>query len=286
MNIFKKNKTKFKAKRTFIKKGTCSRAFFYILNREFGHPREDEEEAMDQMAGGIIQQGYQCGLLWGIVAAVGAEAYRRSTNMGQTIASGIVATQNIMKSFEKRAGSIACSDFTKTNFNNKKHFAKYMLSGKFVSCFKLAGKWAPKAVQSAKEGLEMKSEYSQEPLSCASELIKQMNGTAEEMAMVSGFAGGMGLSGDACGVLAAVIWKRTLDRIRKDKDWTPAYPDPMANEILENFYTVTNYEMECHKICGRRFNSIDEHSEFIKGGGCQTLIETLAKSKNKTKILT
>ena len=77
MKTLKSERVKLKAKRTFIKKGTCSRTFFYILDREFGHPREDEEKAIDPLAGGILQQGYQCGMLWGASMAVGAEAYRR-----------------------------------------------------------------------------------------------------------------------------------------------------------------------------------------------------------------
>jgi len=77
MNTIKSEGLKLKAKRTFIKKGTCSRTFFYILDREFGHPRDEEEKAIDPMAGGILQQGYQCGMLWGAAMAVGAEALRR-----------------------------------------------------------------------------------------------------------------------------------------------------------------------------------------------------------------
>ncbi|HSA94524.1 MAG TPA: hypothetical protein VLJ16_00640, partial [Acidobacteriota bacterium] len=52
-------------KRQFLKKGTCSRALFFILDREFGHLQDDEERATELLAGGIVQQGYQCGLLWG-----------------------------------------------------------------------------------------------------------------------------------------------------------------------------------------------------------------------------
>jgi len=52
-------------KRLFLKKDTCSRTLFFILDREFGHPQDDEERAAELLAGGIAQQGYQCGLLWG-----------------------------------------------------------------------------------------------------------------------------------------------------------------------------------------------------------------------------
>ena len=82
MKTLKSETVKLKAKRTFIKKGTCSRTFFYILDREFGHPRDEEEKAIDPLAGGILQQGYQCGMLWGASMAVGAEAYRRNNDPG------------------------------------------------------------------------------------------------------------------------------------------------------------------------------------------------------------
>jgi hypothetical protein len=38
--------------------------------------------------------------------------------------------------------------------------------------------------------------------------------------------------------------------------------------------------MECHKITGKRFGNIDEHSEFIKNGGCKDLINILARSQS------
>jgi len=50
-------------KKLFLKKGTCSQTFFHILNREFGHIKETEERATDPLAGGIMQLGYQCGML-------------------------------------------------------------------------------------------------------------------------------------------------------------------------------------------------------------------------------
>ena len=155
MNIIKSKKIKLRTKRVFLTKGTCSHTFFYILNRQFGHPREHEERAIDPLAGGILQQGYQCGMLWGASMAVGAEAYRRFKDRGQAIVVAIRATKQLMESFKRRTNCIECEDFTKTDFKNKWSFAKYMLSGKFLSCFKLASKWAPEAIKAAYEGLEL-----------------------------------------------------------------------------------------------------------------------------------
>ena len=44
----------------------------------------------------------------------------------------------------------------------------------------------------------------QEPISCASEVAAKMGASDEEMVMVAGFAGGLGLSGNACGALAVI----------------------------------------------------------------------------------
>ncbi|KAF5416776.1 MAG: hypothetical protein C5S38_02510 [Candidatus Methanophagaceae archaeon] len=278
MNIIKSKKLKLRTKRVFLTKGTCSHTLFYILNRQFGNPREQEERAIDPLAGGILQQGYQCGMLWGASMAVGAEAYRKFKDSGQAIAVAVRATKQLMESFKKRTNCIDCEDFTKTDFKNKWSFAKYMLSGKFLSCFKLASKWAPEAIQAAKEGLSFEqTDLTQQSISCASEVVKKMGGSKEEMLMVAGFAGGLGLSGNGCGALSAAIWKTILELIKKD-NWKTTLSDPDSERILKKFYEVTDYEMECYKICGKRFKTIDDHTEFIKNGCCDKLINVLARS--------
>jgi len=278
MNIFKSKKTELNAKRIFLTKGSCSNTFFYILNREFGHPKKDEERAIDPLAGGIVQQGYQCGMLWGASMAVGAESFRRHKDMGKAIAVAIRATQHLMKSFENRTKCIECEDFTKTDFKNKWSFAKYMFTGKFLSCYKLAEKWAPEAIKAAHEGLSLEQTESDiQAISCASEVIKKMVGSDEEIVMVAGFAGGLGLSGSGCGALSATIWKTILELVKKES-WKSTLSDPDSEKIIKRFYDVTDYKMECHEICGKQFKTIDEHTEFIKNGGCEKLINVLAQS--------
>ncbi len=262
----------------FIKKGTCSRTLFYILNREFGHPLENEEQAADPLCGGIMQQGYQCGLLFGATLAVGAESSRRRDELGPATGLAIKATQHVMDSFKERAGSPDCLDITEADFSSKGGLAKFLVTGKFVTCFKLADKWAPEAISSAKDALSGKSlAFNQQPLSCASEVVKAMGATREEMVMVAGFAGGMGLSGGGCGALSAAIWMNSLKWCRENPGKS-AFPNPKATETLNAFFKATDYEFECPKICGQKFATIDDHSEFIKNGGCSELIEALAES--------
>ena len=264
-------------KKLFRKLGSCSRTFFYILNRDFGHLKENEEHAADPLAGGIYQQGYQCGMLWGSSLAAGAEAFRRFDDRDQAIGMTIKSTQHILQSFLTQAKSADCEDITECDWSSKLSMAKYFFSGKFLSCFNMAEKWAPDAIQAARAGLVPdNSDFPKIPMSCASEVVKKMGATDEEMVMVAGFAGGYGLSGNACGALAAAVWMKTLLRIRKQEEKI-TYKDPYADQNMEAFYAATNYEILCNNITGQCFKNIEEHTEFLKNGGCKNLIQILSQ---------
>jgi C_GCAxxG_C_C family probable redox protein len=263
-------------KRVFLKKGTCSRTLFYILDREFGHVKEQQERASDPLAGGVASQGYQCGMLWGSALALGAEAFRRDNDQGRAIARTITATRQVLESFIRRAKNANCSDITSCDFTKKSGLVKYLITGKPIACFDLAAKWVPEAIQSAHEGLsDDMTDMPQSAASCASEVVRKMGGCGEDVVMVAGFAGGLGLSGHGCGALSAAIWMNTLLRVREER-YKSSLSDPAAERIIEAFYKETDYTMECSAICGRRFATIGEHAEFINNGGCTKLIQVLA----------
>ena len=274
--LFRSRRIKRDTKRVFLKKGTCSRTFFYLLNREFGHPMNDEEQAADPLAGGIFQQGYQCGMLWGASLALGAESFRRTGKLNQSIHMAIQATRHVMTSFVERAKSPDCLEITDTDWGSKWSIVKYMARGKMFKCFGLADHWAPEAFEAAAEGLSLKPAGQPEnPISCASEVVRKMGGSEEEMAIVAGLAGGLGLSGYGCGAMGAAIWKNTLERVRRG-EYKYSLSDPLLEQILLTFYTETGYEMECRKICGKTFTTVEEHSKFLENGGCEKLIHVLA----------
>ncbi|MBT8384649.1 MAG: C-GCAxxG-C-C family protein, partial [Bacteroidia bacterium] len=112
-------------------------------------------------------------------------------------------------------------------------------------------------------------------ISCASEVVKKMGATDEEMVTVAGFAGGLGLSGNACGALSAAIWMQSL-AWSKENPGKSAYKNKNAKRTLKSFMGETDKEMNCYKICGERFNSLEEHTAFIKNSGCEKLIDALA----------
>jgi C_GCAxxG_C_C family probable redox protein len=275
-------------RRMFLKCGTCSRTFFFLLNREFGHNKEPEERSADPLAGGIMGKGHQCGMLWGSALAAGAESFRRYGNSDQAIKEAIISTQHIQDSFVKRTGTPNCHEITGCDLSNKSGMLKLglktILGGVIYSpCFNLANKWAPEAINAAKEGLSGETTgEKQNTMSCASEVATGLGASDEEIVSVAGFAGGLGLSGNGCGALSAAIWINTLKWFRNHPGEKLSYSkNPVALKILETFNSTTNSEILCSKICKRNFDSVDDHTDFIKNGGCARLIETL--SKNETK---
>jgi C_GCAxxG_C_C family probable redox protein len=279
------NKVTLNPRKVFWKCGACSHAMFHLLNHEFDNPKENEEKASDLLAGGIAQKGYQCGMLWGAALAVGAESFRRYSDKNEAIASAITASQYLVESFTKRTKSVNCSDITKVNWENKFDMAIYMvktiIQGFIYSpCFNLIVKWTPEAIQAANNGLAVRSFEDKSCLSCASEVVRKMGANDEEAVMVAGFAGGIGLSGNACGALSAAIWYKMLDWGKKNPGKTISYfNNQEAKIILRAFYIQTDSEMLCSKICMKQFTSMDEHTEYIRKGGCGKLIDALAKDQ-------
>lgn len=276
-------KVKLNPRTTFWKCGACSHAMFHLLNHEFDNTRENEEKASDLLAGGIAQKGHQCGMIWGGALAVGTESFKKKSNTGEATASAILASKYLLESFNKRTGTVNCRDISRVNWDSKFDLTIYMVKTimqgfVYSPCFNLIVKWTPEAIQAARQGLSEKIVHHQQCLSCASEVVKKMGASEEESLMVAGFAGGIGLSGNACGALSAVIWYKMLVWGRSHTGKSPSYFNNQDTaKIIRAFYIQTDSEMLCNKISGVNFNSVDEHSDFIKNGGCGKLIDALSQ---------
>jgi len=273
------NRTKRKddTKKIFLKKGACSTTFFYFLNLEYGHLKEDEEYAASCLAGGIAERGHQCGILWGSAMATGAEAYRRFDDKNKATAMTISSTQKILESFVKKADTVNCYEFTNVDLSKRFSTIK-MLFTSAGDCFRLAEKFRPKAISASKEGLAVEvRRVNGTALSCASETAKKMGASEEEAMMVAGFAGGYGLSGNTCGALAAAIWMKAL-KWRRENPKKTNFTGKKFDPVFKAFDEATGSEYACRNICGRQFKTIDEHTEFVNNGGCQKLINTLANA--------
>lgn len=264
-----------------LSRGTCGTAFFSLLNSEYGVPNEVAEIAASPLAGGLLNRGYQCGLLGGAVLAAGAESYRRNKDdIGKATAMAMTATHHLMESFRNRTNTISCRDITEMDLSGKLAPLKVLFTGKAFTCLKLAGKWAPEAIKSADEGLADEAAYTGCPnaVSCASEVVKKMGGSEEEMLMVAGYAGGLGLSGKECGALTAAIWYKMVDWMKKNPGKSASsFDSTETKKMLRAFYVQTDSEVMCSKITGREFKDIEDHTDYINNGGCKKLLDALAQ---------
>ena len=267
----------------FMKCGTCSHTFGHLLDREFGNLNSNEEAALDPLAGGIMNHGHQCGMLWGTALAVGRESYRRQPDTDRAIPVAVTATQGLVDSFVKRTDTVNCREIVDTDLNTVTGMVGFMLKTviggmKNSQCFNLAEEWAPEAIEAAKVGLvDVSIKLVEKPVSCSSIVAKRLGATEEEMVAVAGYAGGLGLSGNTCGALSAAIWMKTLQWCKENPGKSPPYfTNKAAKKLLRAFKEETDSETLCSKITGRKFLDINDHSEFINRGGCSKLINVLS----------
>ena len=112
------------------------------------------------------------------------------------------------------------------------------------------------------------------PVSCVAAFVRKAGLSEQHAVMAAGLAGGIGLSGGACGALGAAIWIIGMNTIRDGKKMK--FKDPRALEVIDKFLKCSDYEFECSEIVGRKFANIEDHAEYLKEGGCADLIDLLA----------
>jgi len=266
-----------KAKKLLFKLG-CTGAVNAILNEKFENSQSTLERATGPLCGGIMQEGHQCGMLWGASLAAGTEAYRRTGDESQATVLAVESSKALSDSFIQRTKSVDCRVITKCNQTSLPGLLKYLLTGKPLGCARLIKKWTPEAVETVTINLAKKPEDSPgKVVSCATVLAEKMGASNEETMMVAGFAGGIGLSGNACGALGAAILLKSLDWQKKNPGDT-TFKIPEGQKVLQAFLKETNSEVLCHKLCGKKFATLEEHSDFVKNGGCERIISVLAEA--------
>jgi hypothetical protein len=252
----------------------CAGALNQVLNRSFGVQAPAEELATAPLCGGMMQQGLHCGMLWGSALSAGKKAANDEGEPRLVGSRAMGTTQRLMHSFREQTGSTLCKEITGCDQSRAMGIARYLLTGGPRHCIRIMHQWIPAAISALSRDLppDERKTY-REPSSCASEVIARMGGSREQQGMVAGFAGGLGLSGSACGALAAALWFRTLPKAGEGKS---LMNNPAAKKLFRAFKEKTGGEVRCRQICGRSFAGLEEHSVFLKEGGCSALMEQLA----------
>ena len=229
-------------------------------------------------AGGIMQHGYQCGMIWGAALAGGAEAYRRHGPGPKAEAAAIHAAHRVVESFRARHDEINCLEITDLDKSSStwQMINYFLIKGGTIGCFRMSAWYAPLAFDEINSALsEEVTEAPSPPVSCAALLARKLGESDMHAVMASGLAGGIGLCGGACGALGAAIWILGI-KIGQEEDGKIGYKDPRAQEMIDRFMKHTDFKFECSEIVGRNFSDVDDHADFLRAGGCSELIEALA----------
>jgi len=229
-------------------------------------------------AGGIMQHGYQCGMIWGAALAAGAQAHRLLGPGPQAETVALIAAQRLVESFSALNNNINCLEITDIDKSSSsmQMIIYFFIKGGTIGCMRMAARYAPVAFSDINTTLSEKHvEAPALPVSCAAMLAQKMGVSDMHKVMAAGFAGGIGLCGGACGALGAAIW---IIGMKSSKEGTGKinYNNPTALDAIEKFLKCTDFEFECSEIVGRRFENIDDHASYLHDGGCSKIIEALA----------
>jgi hypothetical protein len=164
-----------------------------VVDSSFDHPLKLEEEATAPFAGGLANQGYQCGMLWGAALAAGAQAYRLLGPGPQAENEAIIAAQRLVESFCARTNNeINCLEITDINLQGKNQvlpLLKFVIKGGPIGCFHMAAGYAPEAFNAINTALSEKhSAPLTLPVSCAAMLAQKMGVSDMHTVMAAGFA--------------------------------------------------------------------------------------------------
>ncbi|MCP4686235.1 MAG: hypothetical protein GY867_12420 [bacterium] len=225
-----------------------------------------------------MQHGYQCGMIWGAATAAGAQAHRLFGPGPKAETAAIGAAQRIVESFRTQNKHINCLEITEIDKTSSaaQMIWFFLAKGGTIGCFRMASRYAPLAFNEINAALSAKQpDAPASPVSCAALLARKMGASDLHATMAAGLAGGIGLCGGACGALGAAIWLIGINR-GKERDGKVSFKDPRVAAAIEKFLSYTDCEFECSKIVGRKFESVEDHAEYVRGGGCSKIIEVLA----------
>lgn len=152
-------------------------------------------------AGGIMQHGYQCGMIWGATLAAGAQAYRLFGANPHAETRAVIAAQRLIESFRALNNNMNCLEITDLDKSSStmKMIMYFFIKGGAIGCFRMAARYAPVAYREINTAFSEKHiEAPSHPISCAALLAQKMGVSDMHTIMAAGFAGGIGLSGGAC----------------------------------------------------------------------------------------
>lgn len=283
------------AKYWWLRCVACSEASMTTQMRGFGIKEPAYEQAIHAFSGGFMHLGHACGLLTGAALAAGFLSRARFDDDEIMFAATLYATMQLSKALPELAGSVNCREITKELLSKLSGRLRYVLRGKGRMCGRLHLRWAPQAQELIDTALTEFSESG--PVrgcaNCAVQTMRKMVSSVgmreEDSILVAGLAGGVGLLGNVCGALAAGVFAMSSARcLCKDAGKRDSRIRGSFQELVGSSYRGSPNQLRlafvdrfgselCIQILNRQFQDIVDHSTFVEQGGCQEVIEFVAK---------
>lgn len=108
-----------------------------VVNASFDHPLILEEQGSALLVGGIMQHGFQCGMLWGAALAAGAQAFRLLGPRLQAECGAITAAQRLVDPFRNTNTYVDCGDITDVDWTESSQALKFIFRGGPIKCFRI-----------------------------------------------------------------------------------------------------------------------------------------------------
>jgi hypothetical protein len=241
-----------------------------------------------------LHQGHACGQLFGALLSAGIRARERFDADDARAAAALHAARALAAAFSALDWSTDCRDNVGPLITLLDRI-RYLRSDRPRACGRTIIPWAAEAadvIDGALDELDPGA-LSNPQRNCAVECMRRIApaGGLEEgdAVLVAGFAGGLGLLGNACGALAAGVFALTA---RHYRGRGPEQRDSKLRGALQELNLISGLRAEparllegfrrsfaselCRQMVGRRFESAEDHSTFIAEGGCQDVIEHVA----------
>lgn len=277
------------AKNWWLRCISCSETSVTLVNREAGVEAPLFEQALHLFSGGFMHQGHACGHLWGATLGAGIRAAEKFSGTDAKSAAALDAACRLVGALSEDGWAFTCRGNTGFDLTSLTGRLKYLRSDKPKACGRKALAWASHAntiIDTSIANFDPRSvntPCANCAVNCMSKVTSVTGIGNNESAKVAGFAGGLGLSGSVCGALSVGVFALSIqyyqnrDPQRRDTVFRAAVQElnlvdgglrKLPSRLLHDFKVQFGSEL-CKDIVGRKFNDVDDHTQFIADGGCQ-----------------
>ncbi len=274
----------------FFRSISCSETTFTILNKAAGIGEQTIEQAAHTLAGGLWRHGHACGMTWGAALAAGLRARQKFSDESVAQGAALEASIKIMHAFGQNYNTVDCKTLIGCDLNRLTGRLAYIFSTEPLGCAKRMVDWTVQADDLINNSL---AEYQHTCTwtNCAVQTMNKCCGSLgldkNNAALVSGFAGGLGLSGNACAALAVGIFALGLKYYTEKTGPRDGFLTTTAQEIgLSPEFTqgpsrlidafIGKYgTCLCSDITGQVFSDKQDLAKYLDAGGCTELIDAI-----------